>query len=327
MKNRKKIYFILIILFVGIFILIYKNHKIDSIKTKEDISAWIVDWDLERGLEETKNLGIDFTSTQVFAAYFDENENIFVPNNLLDSNYKDLDKVYITVVNDIVKKDGSSIHKDSEIIKNILMDSKKSKFHIEDLVNLVCEGGFYGLDLDYEKIDDDMWDEYVIFIDKLGKELKKRDKELRVILEPRSPIDKVNLPNDYEYVMMAYNLYGYHSGPGPKADKKFIKKLSHSTNNNTTNVRMAFSLGGFDWCEKDNPKPLTNTEAKELLKKTKSEEYRDEKSGTLNFNYIDSDGKKHQVWYSDETTIKIWINVAKENGISKFALWRLGGNI
>lgn len=328
MKYKKSIFVIIVIIMVSA--VFYISDKLENKSEKEDISAWVVDWDLEQGLDEVKEYNL--SSVQLFAAYFDEDGDLFLPQNLIDiienkDKIKENNKLYITVVNDIVKNDGSSIQKDSKIIKDILLQKERREYHINQLVKLVCEGGFNGLDLDYEKIDSELWNEYANFIDELGKELKKNKKELRVILEPRSPIDKVNLPKEYEYVMMAYNLYGYHSGPGPKADKEFIKELSKKVNDNLDNARMAFSLGGFDWCEDGKIKALTYVDANNLAKENDSKLNRDKDSGVLYFDYIDSNGKKHSVWYSDNETIRIWKETSKENHINKFALWRLGKSI
>lgn len=127
---------------------------------------------------------------------------------------------------------------------------------------------------------------------------------------------------------MAYNLYGYHSGPGPKADKEFIKKLVYKSKKHLKDVRIAFSLGGFDWSEEDKiPKALTKVDALKLLEKHNKKIQRDKKSGAAYFEYIDENLKKHTVWYCDEETIQTWMDIAKDKGIEKFALWRLGGNI
>lgn len=300
-------------------------------KQEEDISAWIVDWDLDRGINETNSLYKDLSSTQIFAAYFDESGRLFLPDALKESKYldeaKSTDNRYLTVVNDIVKADGSSTQKDSDIMRGILTNEDKYNAHIKELISLVSSDKFVGIELDYEKIDDDIWDKYAQFIDELGQELKKNSKKLRVVLEPRSPIDKVDLPSDYEYVMMAYNLYGYHSGPGPKADIEFIQNLSKKCKTNLEDVRMAFSLGGFDWTEEEKPKALTEVEAKKLLDETKSEMKRDSKSGAVYFNYKDENLNSHSVWYCDSETLDIWMDTAKKYNINKFALWRLGGNI
>lgn len=328
MKYKKCIFIIFTIIMV--FLGYYISYKFKNKYEKEDVSAWVVDWQLQEGLDEVKEYNL--SSLQLFAAYFDENGDLFLPQNLIDIiEKKDKSeankKLYITVVNDIVKTDGSSVQKNGEIIKDILLQNERRKYHINQLVKLVCEGGFIGLDLDYEKIDSELWNEYADFIDELGKELKKNKKELRVILEPRSPIDKVSLPKEYEYVMMAYNLYGYHSEPGPKANKEFIKELSKKATDNLDDIRIAFSLGGFDWCEGENPKALTYVDANNLVKENDSKLNRDKDSGALYFDYIDSNGKKHSVWYSDNETIRIWKETAKESHINKFALWRLGKSI
>lgn len=322
MKYKKYIY---------VFMMCIGILSLSGCKQDEDISAWIVEWDLDRGINEVDSLYKNLSSTQLFAAYFDESGKLFLPDSLKESDYfnelESKDNIYITVVNDIVKKDGSSVQKDSEIMRDILTNEEKYKSHIKELVSLVSSDKFVGLELDYEKIDEDIWENYAQFIDELGQELKKNNKKLRVVLEPRSPIDKVDLPSEYEYVMMAYNLYGYHSGPGPKADINFIESLSKKCNTNLKDVRMAFSLGGFDWTEEEKPKALTEIEAKKILDETQSEMMRDAKSGAVYFNYKDENLKNHSVWYCDSETLSIWMDTAKKYNINKFALWRLGGNI
>ena len=44
----------------------------------------------------------------------------------------------------------------------------------------------------------------------------QKDVTLHVVLEPRFPFD-VKLPDGPHYTVMAYNVHGYHSGPGAKA--------------------------------------------------------------------------------------------------------------
>lgn len=329
----KKIVFVIVICICIITTIIFLKINKTNISEKEDICAWIVDWDLERGIDEIYSYYKNLTSIQLFAAYFKEDGSLFLKNNLLESkltnkNYKKIDDLYITIVNDVIKDDQTVIQKDNKIIREIILNEDKRKVHIKELIDLVCKYEFSGLELDYEKIDEDIWDEYAIFIDDLGKELIKKDKKLRIVLEPLIPIEKIDLPKDYEYVIMAYNLYGYHSGPGPKADKEFIKELTHKASKYLNNVRIAFSLGGFDWDDEyEKPKAITKTDAEVILEKYNSKIQRDEKSGAAYFEYKDENLKKHTVWYCDEETIQIWMDTAKENGIGKFALWRLGGNI
>lgn len=310
-----------------------KNTVSPAVKNP-DISPWVVDWDLKRGLDEIKSVPDAFKSVQIFGAYFDKDEKLFVPENLKELINKPIDElnkqglknIYITVVNDIVLEEGKSLEKDSKLIEDIIKDEKKRKAHIEELVNLAESGEFKGLTLDYEKIPLEVFDEYAAFIDELGSRLKKNGKNLRIVLEPSSPIDSVKLPRQYEYTMMAYNLYDTNTVPGPKADKKMIASLSDKMNKNFDNVRIAFSLGGFDWPEKGESTMVTQLEAEELLSKTGSLKKRYNDSEAVYFNYTDKDGIKHTVCYADGQTLLFWTKVALDKGISNFDIWRLGGN-
>ncbi len=325
MINKKVV---LLIFIVASILLVAINIKIKTKDNYVDISAWLVDWSLDKGLNEIETSNVELSSIEVFAAYFNDKEEVFLDKKILSNINKISNQKYLTVVNDIVYDDKTSKQKDGDIISRILLNDIRREEHINNVVDLVVENNFDGLELDYEKIDEKVWDKYILFIDEIGQKLKKHNKKLRVVLEARSPIDKQKLPDEYEYVMMAYNLYGYHSGPGPKADKSFIKNLCKKTKENLNNIRIAFSLGGFDWNENEKkPKALTSSQIDEIINNNNVNLTRDKNSDAIYFNYYDVDNNKHTVWYSDNETIKSWIKIAKDNGISKFALWRLGDNI
>lgn len=326
MKSKKIIYLCITLISILLISVIIKNMFV-KVDKNNDISAWIVDWCMDDGIKEANAIKSNLNSVQVFGAYFNDKDEVFISQDILNSDI-DIEKdLYLTVVNDIVYEDKKSVQKDSELITRILSDNEKRNKHINKLIDLVNRYEFDGLELDYEKIEPDLWDEYILFIDDLGKLLNKNEKKLRIVLEASSPFDKFDMPDEYEYVVMAYNLYGYHSGPGPKADKSFIKSLSKKSVSNLKNIRMAFSLGGFDWKEdEESPKALTKPDVNKIIKDYNVKVNRDNKSGANYFYYYDLDNVKHTVWYSDEETIKIWMDTAKEEGINKFALWRLGNS-
>ncbi|MDD4321935.1 MAG: hypothetical protein PHH31_10380, partial [Acidaminococcaceae bacterium] len=70
---------------------------------------------------------------------------------------------------------------------------------------------------------------------------------------------------------------------------------------------------------------ITEKEALEIIKKYKSVPVRDGDSQCLVLKY-----RKgitfYSVWYADATTMNYWISLAKEAGIQRVSLWRLGGN-
>ncbi|WP_409344172.1 hypothetical protein [Paenibacillus sp. MBLB4367] len=65
-----------------------------------------------------------------------------------------------------------------------------------------------GVEIDYEKIRDSDWSKVGIFYEELYRRLQAMGKTLRIVLEPRAPIERLTLPEGPVYVMMAYNLYG-----------------------------------------------------------------------------------------------------------------------
>ncbi|MEW9094240.1 MAG: glycosyl hydrolase family 18 protein [Clostridiaceae bacterium] len=341
---RKKFigrYFIILVLALMILVSIFyalttsKPNKPNKPKrmTNIEISAWVAYWNGEQALEELPILIDNMSSVQAFGAIFDESDKITFP-----SKYKKIlpkiksicneynKKLYLTIVNDRINEDESITQKDSKMLKRILLSKEKRDAHISEIVGHAKQGGYNGVEIDYEKIDKDTLDSFSIFIKELYSQLKVEGIELRIILEPNIKLDKINLPEGPNYLIMAYNLYGNHSGPGPKADIEFIKKLSTKMDNVPGKKWMAFSTGGFDWKEGGNSRSLTEKEAVLLAKNKNAKINRDEASGAVYFQYIDEDGTNHFVWYADEKTLELWVKTSKECGYENIAFWKLGGN-
>lgn len=343
---RKKFigrYFIILVLALIILVSIFyaittskpnKSKKITNIEIPAiEISAWVAYWNGEQALEELPILIDNMSSVQAFGAIFDENDKIVFPSKyrnilpkikLICNEYNK--KLYLTIVNDRINVDESIIQKDSKMLKRILLSKEKRDAHISEIVAHAKQGGYDGVEIDYEKIDKDTWDSFSIFIKELYSRLKVEGIELRIILEPNIKVDKIKLPEGPDYLMMAYNLYGNHSGPGPKADIEFIKKLSTKMDNVPGKKWIAFSTGGFDWKEGGSPRSLTEKEAILLAKDKDAKVNRDEASGAVYFQYIDEDGTNHSVWYADEKTLELWVKTSKDCGYENIALWKIGGN-
>jgi len=132
------------------------------------------------------------------------------------------------------------------------------------------------------------------------------------------------LPQGPVYVMMAYNLYGMQTGPGPKADRAFIAELATRMKKVPGEKAIALAAGGFDWPQAGEPAALTEAQAVELAKSSLEMPRRDNASGSLHFQYVDDDNRKHTVWYADESTLQTWADIVQGEGYRTIALWRLG---
>nr|MBC9203573.1 glycosyl hydrolase [Paenibacillus sp. PL91] len=297
-----------------------------------ELSAWLADWQWQNGLENLEVLKEGLTSLQMFAAYFDQTDSLYftddydeaMPEVLKLFEQSGLDHVYLTVVNDQILPSGESRQKDPELITRLMSSEESRRRHADELIAAAEQYGFGGVELDYERVAEEDWDKVLLFISDLYSRLKDKGKSLRVVLETRAKIEQLKMPEGPDYVMMAYNLYGFHSGPGPKADHAFIKQLTSRMAYLPGKPYIAFSVGGFDWQEAGKATALTEVQASNLAKQKGSTVRRDQASGSVYFDYTDEDQVKHTVWYADEKTLLQWIEIAQQADINKVAIWRLG---
>ncbi|GAA0136769.1 hypothetical protein YSY43_36100 [Paenibacillus sp. YSY-4.3] len=304
-----------------------------TVEQNLEMSAWVVDWKWESGVADLQQMSRSLDRLQAFAAYFDSDNRLYFTDdmhNALPRIFETARKggvkyVDLTIVNDRWNPDGTAVQKDPGIVSRILATKESQEKHIEEIIDTVERYGFDGVEMDFEKVGEADWEKLCIFYEKLYERLQAKEKALRVILEPRTPIERLALPEGPVYVMMAYNLYGSHSGPGPKADHAFIKKLASRMKVLPGEAAIALSVGGFDWAGDGKVTSLTEKQAAELLRQSSTAvPMRDKASGSVYFTYKDEEGRKHTVWYADGETILQWIRTAQQAGYHNIVLWRLG---
>ena len=149
---------------------------------------------------------------------------------------------------------------------------------------------------------------------------------MRVLVEPNTPFESLTFPPGPTYVMMCYNLYGGHNGPGPKADAAFIQSLMAQMAALPGRKDFAIATGGFDWCNAE-VKQLTQEAAVALAAEHGVTPKRDAASRALSFLYKDDEARRHEVWYADRETLGYWAAIIRAGGdAGGISIWRLGGN-
>lgn len=293
-------------------------------------AAWIVYWDLETGGGDLNKIGHRLGKLSWFAAYFDAQDRLFVPPELTQSKQqftKGQPAMYLTIVNDKVNANGSVVQKDLDVLSRVFADDKSMERHIEEIIRLALDGGYHGIEVDYERIwrDPTLGLSFTAFTSRLYVESRKNNLKLRIVLEPNAPFDSPYFATGPEYVVMLYNLHGLHNGPGPKADRAFIQKTIKRMKALPGEKSVALATGGVVWADNRGKKMVTEAEAKNLAAKNGAKVSRDRDSQCLVFSYQDQ-GIWHQVWYADVHTLNFWIAVTQEQGEIPISLWRLGGN-
>lgn len=303
---------------------------------EDEIFLWLAYWDYMDYETERKSLGEKNREVSVFGVLFDVDgdQPFLTPDTeaLLQTVMQDkgsTDCVYLSFINDLRMADGSYSNKDPELLARLLTQPEIRKEHINEIVELTKQCGVDGIEIDYEnmKKKEELWTPFSLFLEELKVRCDEEGLLLRVVLGAYD-IKKADFPPGIEYVIMCYNLYGTHSGPGPKADIEFLKDTFDNCKSLHGNVSAAFATGGFVWENDKCVSALTEIKAMELydsLGQNVSEVVRDPDSGVLYYTY-EAEGKKREVWYADGETLSLWKNIAKEYGIYKFSLWKAGGN-
>jgi spore germination protein YaaH len=311
------------------------NEKKESFKGK--FSVWTTYWDTKTIDNEIGSLQEHIDSICYFAAYFKEDKQPFIPEKVTDTygriqtDFKPLAfKSYLTFVNDLLLEDGSSSLKDTELLYTLLSSEKIRRNHINEILQMTMQGGFDGIEIDYEGMKKDiaLWNLYVQFVNELYQAAVEDDILVRIVLEPGIPVEEhFKFPDGPEYVMMCYNLHGYGTKPGPKANKEFLLEMINKMEELPGKVNFAVATGGFDFAKDGKVVQVTQQEAGQLIEEHSTTPTRDEKSKSLVFSYIDDSGMSHEVWFADKETIQYWFDVIKEAGDYELSLWRIGGNI
>ncbi len=300
-----------------------------------DISVWYPYWDNATADEELEKIGDDLNTICFFAAYYDVDNRPFIPDDTTAA-FERLNKngtlsgknTYLTFVNDKRLEKGSSL-KDTELLYALIGNDELSAQHVKEVIDMAKGLGCSGVEIDYEAIkrDDKLWGLFNSFVTKLANEAQQQEINLRIVFEPSAPIQSYTWPSYPEYVMMCYNLHGYGTDPGAKAEPSWIKELAAKMKTLSGKANLAFATGGFDFAADGSVKQINLKDALSIKDQKGAEAATDTVSGDKYFDYTDENGQTHQVWYADQETLKLWIQAAKDSGIDRISIWRLGGNL
>lgn len=296
-------------------------------------TVWNAYWNLEGVEAQTEELAENIQNVSYFAAYFDKDDKVFIPEATIDfyaktgETYKERGwNRYLTIVNDQILADGSSSLKSTDLLYRLLSDEATYQAHAEEIIALTKQSGYDGLEIDYENIrkDEKLWGYFMPFIDYLYKRCEEESLTLRVIIETNIEPKKINWVEGPTYVVMCYNLYGSHSGPGPKADRTFLEDIMEKMSYVPGQVDYALANGGFDWSDDGKVTSITKTKAEQLLAESGEVAERDGISAAKYFTYEDENGVGHEVWYADDETMQAWMFWIQSGGNNEFSIWRLG---
>ena len=230
---------------------------------------------------------------------------------------------------------------DSDLVHTILTNENVQNTLLNNIVNNLKNKNYYGLDIDFEYIHPEDRVNYNNFLRKVVSRLKPLGYPVTTALAPKPSGDIKGLlyeAHDYpvhgalatHVILMTYE-WGYTAGP-PLAVSPIneVKKILDYavTVIPSKKIFMGIPNYGYDWTlpfvKGTTATAVGNVEAVDLARKVFASIQYDPISQAPFFNYYDSNGKKHVVWFEDARSMNAKLRTANEYNLGGASYWTVG---
>lgn len=229
---------------------------------------------------------------------------------------------------------------DAARVELVIASPESRERHIADIVALVKEYNFDGVNIDYEALAGRQRDNFTRFIKELAAALHAENKILGVSLHAKFEEGNRGYENgsqaqdwaalaqaaDQLYVM-TYEQHWETSGPGAIAGREWIQPILEFARQEIPQTKLfaGLPLYGYDWPPMGPAEGLTHEKVIARLRQYGAQPKWDAAAGEWYFFYNDEAGGRHEVWYQDAATVAAKVKIFEEQLIPNVALWRIGG--
>lgn len=230
---------------------------------------------------------------------------------------------------------------DSDLAKTILTNEQVQDKLIDNVISNMKAKNYSGLDVDIEYIYPENREDYNNFLRKLKRQLDPLGYSLTTAVAPKIAADQKGLlyeAHDYpvhgaltdHMILMTYE-WGYTFGP-PLAVAP-INEVRKVLNYAVTAIpRQKIFMGipnyGYNWTlpyvEGSRAATVSNTGAVDLARSEGARIQYDLKSQAPFFNYFDSNGKEHVVWFDDARSIEAKMRLLNQYNLGGASYWTIG---
>jgi spore germination protein YaaH len=228
----------------------------------------------------------------------------------------------------------------SSVLNRILNEPALRSQWLDQIMERVRVSGYDGANLDFEAGFASDRAAYTSFAAELAARLHAEGKLLSIAASAKTA-DVQNHPRstffDYEALsqhadtifVMGWGLKWRRSGPGSPDHIEWVKDVVDyvASIGRPGRFVLGMPLYGMDWPNgggNDNPADqLEHDGVQSLIARVGATPVRDAASETWRFNYVDSTGTTHDVWYPDADTLATRIRLARDHGMG-VGFWRLG---
>lgn len=230
---------------------------------------------------------------------------------------------------------------DSNLVHEFLINENAQDNLLNNLLNIMKEKGYYGVNIDFEYIYPEDKDLYNSFISKIKDVLEYNNYKLFTALAPKVYADQQGLlysAHDYNYhgkyadyvILMTYE-WGYTYGP-PMAVaplNQVERVLNYAiTEMDSRKIMMGIPNYGYDWTlpytQGVAAKSISNAAAVELAIRKGAKIEFDNIAMAPYFHYYDDEGKEHEVWFEDARSIEAKLSLVEKYNLAGVSYWHLG---
>lgn len=210
-----------------------------------------------------------------------------------------------------------------------------------NIMETVVTKGYDGVDVDFEFLPSSQKENYVEFLVQLSERLKEKGKILVVALPPKTSDDQRGLLYegiDYgeigkyaDYVLLMTYEYGYRFGP-PLAIAPIpsVRQVIEYARTRIPSRKLLLGIPnyGYDWTlpyvrgESDAPS-LSPVEAVDIARRFGAEIKYDDYSKAPYFNYTDTEGREHEVWFEDARSYEAKVKLIEEYNMAGGFIWEI----
>lgn len=212
---------------------------------------------------------------------------------------------------------------------------------IDNILSVMQQKGYRGIDLDFEYIDPALAEPYLQFIRYVRDRMSPYGYTVNVDLAPKTSADQSGLlyeAHDYPAIgaaadtvfLMTYE-WGYRYGP-PMAVApldKVSQVLAYALQEiEASKISLGIPNYAYDWqlpYEQGISQAVTvgNEQAVQIAARYNAQILFDQAAASPYFYYTDEYGKPHVVWFEDVRSIEAKLRLAQRRGLSRIGYWNL----
>ena len=228
----------------------------------------------------------------------------------------------------------------SQIAHAVLTDQAVQDKFLENTEVLLQQGGWYGVNVDFEYVYQFDRESYNQFLSRLTERMHQLGYIVATALAPKLSDGQQGLlysAHDYtahgqtaDYVVLMTYEWGYTRGPAMAvAPINMVRRVLDYAISviPAGKILMGVPNYGYDWTlpfvQGTTARSLTNVEAAALAGEVRAAIQFDETAQAPFFRYRGADGRRHEVWFEDARSLRAKYALVNEYGLAGVSFWNL----